>query len=450
MPANPPVPTPLAYLDAVVAEQKAGVPRGITAVCSAHPIVLDAAIAHAVDGDEPVLIEATSNQVDQYGGYTGMRPAGFRDLVHELGARRGLPGARIILGGDHLGPNRWTESPADRAMDEAEALVVEYVQAGFTKIHLDCSFPCRGDAEILDDATVAARAARLAAAADRTASRCGTAAQVRYVIGTEVPAPGGARHTIDALQPTPLASARASLAANRAALAAADVEHLWPQVTALVVQPGVEFDHMHVVEYDPTRTTELRTALDDQPNMIFEAHSTDYQSAGALGELVAHHWAILKVGPELTFALREGLFALAAIESELITLEAQSALRSVVDRRMEVDPRYWASYYEAGAGLVERHYSYSDRIRYYWSDQDVVAAQNRLLANLSRTGIPAPLLSQYLPDQYRRVRDGRLDADPRELLVDRVRDVLRRYDRACRRGQYRDAAMTPVCAPGRS
>ena len=52
--------------------------------------------------------------------------------------------------------------------------------------------------------------------------------------------------------------------------------------------------------------------------MVFEAHSTDYQTAGALRALVEDRWAILKVGPALTFALREALFALSAIEEELI------------------------------------------------------------------------------------------------------------------------------------
>src|SRR5437763_381125 len=72
-------------------------------------------------------------------------------------------------------------------------------------------------------------------------------AAVRYVIGTEVPVPGGAHETIDALTPTPPAAARATLDAHRAAFRAAGVEQAWDRVMALVVQPAVEFDHVHVV-----------------------------------------------------------------------------------------------------------------------------------------------------------------------------------------------------------
>ena len=41
------------------------------------------------------------------------------------------------------------------------------------------------------------------------------------------------------------------------------------------------------------------------------------------------------------------------------------------------------------------------------------------------------MLSQYLPSQYERVRDHRLAADPHALVVDRIRDVMRRYAAAC-------------------
>ena len=72
---------------------------------------------HALRHDPPIaLIEATSNQVNQDGGYTGMVPAQFRDFVQGIAERVGFPLARLVLGGDHLGPNAWTALPADEAM----------------------------------------------------------------------------------------------------------------------------------------------------------------------------------------------------------------------------------------------------------------------------------------------------------------------------------------------
>src|SRR3954452_19404065 len=105
----------------LVARHKAGERCGIFSVCSAHPLVIEAAFRHAQRcGTSFALIEATSNQVNQDGGYTGMTPADFRDLVHGIADRVDLPIERILLGGDHLGPNAWQTLPAKEAMERSE------------------------------------------------------------------------------------------------------------------------------------------------------------------------------------------------------------------------------------------------------------------------------------------------------------------------------------------
>ncbi|AEM85990.1 D-tagatose-bisphosphate aldolase, class II, non-catalytic subunit [Streptomyces violaceusniger] len=423
-------------LSEVVRRQKAGQPQGITSVCSAHPLVIEAAVVQAWESGGHVLVEATSNQVDQYGGYTGMRPADFRDLVYRIAAESGLPLERVILGGDHLGPNRWQSLTPDEAMERADALVAAYVAADFTKIHLDCSFACAGDPVPLTDDVVAERAARLIRVAEETAGP-ERAERIRYVIGTEVPTPGGAHETLGALVPTTPEAARTTLEQHRKAFARQGIDEVWKRVMALVVQPAVEFDHLQVVDYRRELTEELRKVLDDEPTMVYEAHSTDYQTAEALTALVEDHWAVLKVGPGLTFALREALFALAAIEDELVPAAERSRLAEVVERRMLAEPATWEGYYPGGAAeqRLARRYSYSDRMRYYWPDPEIEKAQARLLDNLSAVDIPLPLLSAHLPLQYARVRHGELAARPRDLAVDHVRDVLRDYDRASRPNQ---------------
>jgi D-tagatose-1,6-bisphosphate aldolase subunit GatZ/KbaZ len=411
-----------------IRSHEAGAAVGLTSVCSAHPLVLRAAVEQAAADGGWVLVEATSNQVDQFGGYTGMRPADFRDLVHAIADECGLPRERVVLGGDHLGPNTWRALPPQEAMERAEDLVAAYVEAGYTKIHLDCSMACAGDETPLTDA---GRAARLARAAEDAVARRGGSADLLYVVGTEVPVPGGAHETIDALTPTSPDAARATIAAHQEAFERAGLHGVWDRVVGLVVQPGVEFDHVRVVDYE--RTKALRTVVDDHPGLVFEAHSTDYQTGARLRELVEDHWAILKVGPGLTFALREALFALAAIEDELVAAERRSDLVAVVERRMLAEPRWWQGYYEGDERdqRLARRYSYSDRLRYYWPDPEIAAAQARLLENLAGVDVPLPLLSAHLPDQYTRVRDGELGLDPTGLAVDRVRDVLRAYARAC-------------------
>lgn len=417
----------------MVQRQKQGEPVGLTSVCSAHPLVLEAAVLQTCDTGGYVLVEATSNQVDQTGGYTGMRPIDFGELVHGIAGKCGLPFDRVVLGGDHLGPNRWRNLPAEQAMQHAEVLVAAYVAAGFTKVHLDCTFSCADDPTPITDDLAADRAARLMRVAEDTATSQGLVSEVHYVIGTEVPVPGGAHETLEELQPTTPDAGRATLLRHHQAITEHGLDDVWPRIMALVVQPGVEFDHLRVVDYQRERTTELRQVLDDEPNMVFEAHSTDYQTVEALTALVEDHWAVLKVGPGLTFALREALFALAAIEEELIADIDQSHLPEVVERRMLAEPDQWEGYYPGPADeqRLARRYSYSDRLRYYWPDPEVHSAQERLLTNLSSVEIPLPLISAHLPDQYTRVRRGELAAAPHALVIDHVRDVLRAYAHAC-------------------
>jgi D-tagatose-1,6-bisphosphate aldolase subunit GatZ/KbaZ len=294
---------------------------------------------------------------------------------------------------------------------------------------------CADDTSPLDDSVVARRAATLASRAEQEASaRARASADIPvYVVGTEVPLPGGAHETLEVLTPTSADAARATLAAHENAFYAEGLKGAWNRVIALVVQPGVEFDLERVIDYDRSATGELRQVLDDHGRLVFEAHSTDYQTRANLRALVEDHWAVLKVGPALTFAMREALFALAAIENELVAEGERSELLSVVEHRMQEEPGYWEGYYPGGpaARHLLRRYSYSDRIRYYWAYPDVEDAQRRLFSNLAAREIPQPLLSQYLPRQYERVRHGGLESVPEALVFDRIRDTLQDYAVAC-------------------
>lgn len=407
-----------------------GCAGGITSFCCAHPLVLDAALREAAAGTSPVLVEATSNQVNQGGGYTGMQPAGFLGFLHAIADRAGVDRSRIIFGGDHLGPNPWRDRPTREAMANAEALVAAYAAAGATKLHFDCSMSCADEDAPLCDVRVAERAARLVAVAEAQAPDQGA---VSYVVGTEVPAPGGASKVLGRVTPTTPAAARATLAAHRRALQSAGLGHVWPRVRALVVQPGVEFDGWRVAEYDPDAATALREILDDAPQMVFEAHSTDYQSPEALARLVDDGWAVLKVGPALTFALREALVALEHIEHELCTETRWSQLSRRLEQVMLAEPAHWSRYYDGDdrQQRLARRFSFSDRVRYYWPDLSIRDAEHQLLDNLAAVTIPLPLLSQYLPLQYARVREGTLQSDPSSLVIDHIRDVVRVYVQAC-------------------
>ncbi|MET4696864.1 D-tagatose-bisphosphate aldolase, class II, non-catalytic subunit [Endozoicomonas lisbonensis] len=420
-------------LQDIIAAHRQGQQKGIYSVCSSHPLVIEAAILQAQNDNAPVLIESTSNQVNQYGGYTGMQPADFRDYVYGIGEKLGFPREQIWLGGDHLGPNCWQNEPAEQAMSKSKVLIEAYVAAGFRKIHLDASMSCAGDPVPLSDETVARRAAELCRVAEQTALKCFGASEVTYVIGTEVPVPGGESDTIEALQVTSPEAARYTLECHKTLFQQAGLSDAWERVIGLVVQPGVEFDHTTVVNYKPDSAQALSQFIETVPNIVYEAHSTDYQTPLAYKALVRDHFAILKVGPQLTFAMREALFGLAAIEEHCVSETKRSNIRQVVDSLMLANPDHWQKYYtgDAQQQAFSRRFSYSDRIRYYWNQSEAVEAIDHLLLNLEETGIPQPLLSQYLPGQYQAIRDGRLNPDVRTLVHWHIQQVLGDYGEAC-------------------
>ena len=406
-------------------------PSGIPSICTAHPMVIEAAMRATLPTALPLLIEATCNQVNQDGGYTGMTPADFRRFVEDIAARTGFPLARLILGGDHLGPNPWKHLPADQAMAKAEVMIRDYAAAGFTKLHLDCSMGCLGEPVALDDAETSARAARLAAMAEAARPKDGIPPV--YIIGTEVPVPGGALEEIEGLEVTGPEAALTTFAVHRDAFAAAGLAEAFSRVIGLVVQPGVEFGNHNVVDFDPEGAVALCAALPAMPGLVYEAHSTDYQTRAALRALVQDGFAILKVGPGLTFALREAFYGLDAIAEELFPGRRAQTLRAAMEGVMLAAPKNWDKYYHGtdAERALQRHFSYSDRIRYYWPEPTAVQAVTALFDLLGDRDLPETLIGQYLGGLYPDLRAGRLPPRARDLALAAVDRVTQDYIAAC-------------------
>jgi D-tagatose-1,6-bisphosphate aldolase subunit GatZ/KbaZ len=426
-------------LQDLVDGQKSGQPVGLYSVCSSNPFVLDAALRRAKQSGEALLVESTSNQVNQFGGYMGMTPRQFEQYLGRRLEFFGLAPGQVLLGGDHLGPNAWRRDAADSAMREAAQLVADCVGAGYRKIHLDASMrlgddPPGGPAVELS----ARRAALLCHAAEKAwHDQPPDMPAPQYVIGTEVPPPGGAVGEEEALQVTPVENARYTLEATRQAFRELGVESAWPRVMALVVQPGVEFGDHSIHAYQPEKAGRLSAFIETVPGMLYEAHSTDYQTREALAQMVEGHFAVLKVGPALTFAFREAVFALEWIEQELLQRAGQgerSNLQAILEEEMLAFPVYWEPYYRGSPQeqRFSRRFSLSDRVRYYWNRPRVQAALDRLLANLDRHEIPFSLIHQFLPLQAERVRQGQLTPSALELIYDKIGEVLDDYRHACR------------------
>ena len=113
----------------------------------------------------------------------------------------------IFLAGDHLGPLTWQKLPEAEAMKNSVELVYQYARAGFTKIHLDTSMKVADDpAGLLKTEVIARRGAALYKAAmkgyEELKAEKPDAMRPVFVIGSEVPIPGGATEAEDTLAVT--------------------------------------------------------------------------------------------------------------------------------------------------------------------------------------------------------------------------------------------------------
>ena len=322
-------------------------------------------------------------------------------------------------------------------MELAKNQIAAYAEAGFTKIHLDASMPLKGDSVnengMIDPELVAKRTAELCFVSEKAFSKkFNNSIKPVYIIGSDVPIPGGAKGSLDDIRITPVGDVKEILEATKRAFEEKELNDAWERVVAVVVQPGVEFGDRRVVDYDPLKATDLKAFIEKQPQIVFEAHSTDYQMPESLKKMVEDHFVILKVGPWLTYAFREAIFALSYIETELLPLHEgmkASGIIQNIEKSMVKNPEYWIKHYRGNEQekAFSRKYSFSDRIRYYWSKKEVAQSLDILINNLRSVEIPSSLISQFLPIQYEAIRNGEIDKQPEMLIHHKIREILTIY-----------------------
>lgn len=416
-------------IQSLIERNRNGEQIGLPCFCTANEHVLRSVLEFSASHKLPAVIEATCNQVNQDGGYTGMVAKDFANWVGALSHEYGVPDEHLILGGDHLGPNPWRHLPAKDALSKAEELVRSYAAAGFRKIHLDASMAC-ADESTPDFKTVATRAARLCAIAEEHSPH---PEKLVYIIGTEVPVPGGETDDMSELAVTHVDRFNDTIDTHKEAFEKEGLSDTWSKIVSIVTQPGVDFSHEAVYRFNPDAAHQLSQEILKHDGFSFEAHSTDYQPTDSLASLVQHFFFFLKVGPELTFRMREAVFALAAMQKQLSST-SQSDVKSsdlikTIDAAMDENTSDWAPYYTGDAQTVRqlRHFSYSDRIRYYWNVPSVKHELQSLLSGLDSIAVPETIISQHFP-----TRDfGALKAPASQLIRDHVKLCLQRYYEAC-------------------
>lgn len=422
----------------MVEKRKIGINCGVPSFCSANKIVIEAIMEQAKRFDDMVLIEATANQVNQYGGYMDMKSEDFKNYVYKIADKINFDKQKIVLGGDHLGPLTWCDEPEKEAMEKAKVLVRQCVMAGYTKIHLDTSMKLGDDPEDkpLDVEKIAKRGAILYKecedAYQELIKKDKNAVHPVFVIGSEVPIPGGTQEDAGLKVTTP-ADFENTILSYKKVFKEYGLENAWEYIIGIVVQPGVEFGNNELHIYNRYDAIDLCNTLKKYPDIVFEGHSTDYQPPVKLKEMVEDGIAILKVGPALTFAVREALFALSYMEKELIEDEAKrSNFIEKLEKVMLEDNHNWVKHYHGNEleKKLARKYSFSDRSRYYFSLPEIVQAQDELIKNFENIEIPLGMLHQYMPTQYVKVRDGKLKNDAYELVKDAVVSIVEDYNYA--------------------
>ncbi len=425
-------------LRGMIEKRRAGMICGVPSYCTANRLAIEAILEQAKRFDDYILIEATANQVNQFGGYTGMKPADFTGFVYGIADAVGFPREQIVLGGDHLGPLTWANLSEEEAMANSIELVKQFVAAGFKKIHLDTSMKLASDSaeEMLSDEVIAKRGVILYQACEKAYQELlkvnPKEARPVFIIGSEVPIPGGAQEEEDAISVTKPEAFERTVRVYQETFEKYGISDAFENIIGVVVQPGVEFGDMEVFQYDRTNARYLCDALKKYDGIVFEGHSTDYQTPDCLRQMVEDGIAILKVGPALTYGLREGLFALSLMEKELIDEEKRANFISVMEEVMLANPGNWQKHYH---GTEEekrqaRKYSFSDRCRYYMNSERIEAAIEKLFVNLDDAGIPMNMLHQYMPRQYNKVVAGSLKKQAKALAKDCVVTFVEDYNYA--------------------
>lgn len=364
--------------------------------------------------------------MNQFGGYTGLTPETFRDMVFKAAEEYNISEQRIILGGDHLGPLPWRKESKEIALKYARDLVESYVKAGYRKIHLDTCYPLKDDLHFSLE-TIAERQAMLCAVAEEAFEKYGKdRLPPVYVLGAEVPFPGGVKNSEEKV--TTVEFLEKNIETSEKYFVKFGLKEAWKRVIAFVVQSGAEFTHDKVYRYNLEKCKPLKEFIKHTP-FVFEAHSTDYQTCEDLKQMVKDGFAILKVGPELTYLFREAIFSLALLEKEIIEEDRQSRIVEILVEEMRRDPIYWKNYYKEG-DFLDIKYSFLDRIRYYWNRQPVKIALKKLLANLENKKLTIPLVSQYFPDLFPNILQGKITLDPLTLIFEKIGKAFEKYSKA--------------------
>ena len=410
--------------------------KGIYAVGSHNSTILEVCFQQALVDGSPVLLEISANMLVLPGQSGKTSPADFIKRVKNIAAEAEFPQDRLFFGVNDLGPSLWQDESDESALKKACEFISEIVGLGFNKLGIHAGEPLKGDpvGETLTQEIIIARETVLYQAAERAAAKLPDEEKPLYVIGVHPRQEAGRvedqRRMVNRKD---IEDAVDQFAQTAEAAGLPDIKERLPAARIFL---GTGYDSENIIPFDSSLLKELGGCVCRDRSVVLEAPQTDFQSQIVLDKLVDNHFAVLSVGPELTYAMREALFSLALMENETMLGKPGVYLSNYIielDRAMQSAPQHWQEYY-TGNGfeqLVARKYSFYDRSRFFLENKDVRKMRKRLYDNLTANPVPLTVLRQFMPRQYERVAAGELENKPKALVMDAVRYALHRYSRAC-------------------
>ncbi len=379
--------------------------KGIASFCCTDQSVIECVLEQAELRQEYALIEATSNQVNQMGGYVGMTPQEFVQYALEIAEQTSFDSDKLILGGDHIGPLPWRNLPAQEAMKNAEELIVACVEAGYAKIHIDTSMPLGDDPAVISPELKVERCVHLYQVAMETYEKLVAMEPNRlkplFVIGTDVPFAGGLMTTTAITTPETL---KHTLDLYQLEFVKRGCPDAFDDISAVVIELELDFDETGTYPHEAVE--KLKPIMREFPNLVLEGHSTDYQSKETLHLMKEDGIRIVKVGPALTYAHREALLSLSQIEREVVMDSERANYPCVLESAMLENPIYWEGWYSGDEKALhqQRMHGKMDRGRYYMTLTTVQNAELKLIENLNAAGY-----------------------EPNKLIYDSINEVVRTY-----------------------
>jgi len=422
------------WLIDIMEANRGGERKGIYAVESQNPTVQEAYLRQALGDGSPALFEICAEMLDLHGQSGKILPDDFIANVKRSAGKTGFPRDRLFFGVNDLSPSLWKDESIESALKKTRAFISALISLGFNKLGIHAAIPLKGDLadQQLSQEVIIAREAALYQAAEGAAAALPDEEKPLYVIDLHP----GQGMTED--QDNMAHKEDVKIAIDRFAetAVAAGLPEMRERLLAVRIILGAGYNSEKVIPFGSSLLKELGGCVYGDKPVLLEALRTDFQPQMILDQLVDNHFAILSVGPELTYTMREVLFSMAMMENETMLGKPGVYLSNFIielDRAMQSAPQHWEKYY-SGNGfeqMIARKYSLYDRSRFYWEDKNVRKMKKRLFDNLIKYPIPLTVMRQFMPRQYERVAAGELENKPDALVMDAVRHALCRYSRAC-------------------